>query len=291
MSKGKCGVILLFLLVIAGAWRWYVVASGDFRIANITHEMPYRSEWAAPPLNVLDKQKIQKILDQEFRFLGKGSQSYAFASEDGQYVLKFFKFKHLRPSLLDRMILPVPPFDTWRKERFAEKQKNLERVFNGYRLSFDALKTESGLVYIHLNQTKDLKKKVRIQDKLGMWWKIDLDPTIFVIQKRAETTKSVMRKLIEEGKITEAKSRLKSALGMYTMIHRKGIFNGDRAILTNTGFIGDLAIHVDVGKFAKDARFYDYSTSAAERQRLLDRARKWIHKEYPQHEEALIAGL
>lgn len=42
--------------------------------------------------------QIANALNQPFYYLSCGAQCYAFASKDGEYVLKVFKFHHLRPS-------------------------------------------------------------------------------------------------------------------------------------------------------------------------------------------------
>src|ERR1700722_581245 len=84
---------LLIFFPIRAYYRW----TDDFRIANITHDIPYHPEWDTS-LSHEELAQLKSILDQPFTYIGKGAQAYAFASEDGKYVLKFFKFKHLRPN-------------------------------------------------------------------------------------------------------------------------------------------------------------------------------------------------
>jgi len=51
-----------------------------------------------------EHQELAQILNQKFSYIGKGAQCYAFVSDDQLYVLKFFKFKHLKPNLLVDLI-------------------------------------------------------------------------------------------------------------------------------------------------------------------------------------------
>src|ERR1700722_2869530 len=86
------------LLLIIAVFRLYFVATDDIRVSNFTYELPFNSKWEVSSPSPEQKALIDKILSQNFTYLGKGAQSYAFESQDQKFVLKFFKFKHIKPS-------------------------------------------------------------------------------------------------------------------------------------------------------------------------------------------------
>ena len=48
------------------------------------------------------------------------------------------------------------------------------------------LKNESGLIYVHLNNARDLNKKVTVFDKNGQQHVVDIDRTCFYVAKTAQ---------------------------------------------------------------------------------------------------------
>lgn len=49
------------------------------------------ADWELPPLTFEEQQEVERILSQKFTYLARGSQAFAFISEDGKYILKLFK--------------------------------------------------------------------------------------------------------------------------------------------------------------------------------------------------------
>src|SRR5690349_15990834 len=91
-----------------------------FRIGKLHLDFPYQPQW-----EIACDPAIERILRQPFTFLGKGSQSYVFESQDGQTVVKLFRFD--RPDAI--------------------------QLFDACKLAYDSLRDETGLLYIHLNIT------------------------------------------------------------------------------------------------------------------------------------------
>ena len=48
--------------------------------------------------------EVHTQFPQTWTYLGRGNQIFAFESADHQYVLKFFRFVHLKPSLVARVL-------------------------------------------------------------------------------------------------------------------------------------------------------------------------------------------
>jgi hypothetical protein len=140
-------VVIIFFLA-----RGYFRLTDGFRVSNMTYDMPHNPDWEVPPLSDQEKKEVDSILNQPFNYVGKGAQSYVFASKDGKYVIKFFKFRHLRPSWI---IDALPEWDflkDYREKNRERKNRLIMVVFSGYKLAYDELRNQSGIVYLHLNK-------------------------------------------------------------------------------------------------------------------------------------------
>src|SRR5947199_6221017 len=112
--KKRLFLSISLLLLIGLSIKGILRITDDFRLSGITHEMSIKDDWKIDPLNENEKARLRQIFAQKFTYLGKGAQSYAFVSHDNQYVLKFFKFKHLRPNFLLNMVPPVGFLNDWK---------------------------------------------------------------------------------------------------------------------------------------------------------------------------------
>lgn len=250
--KKRLVIATLLLLFIGVSIKGYLRITDDFRLSGITHEMPVKEEWKIAPLSDPEKDNLKQIFSQNFTYIGKGAQSYAFVSGDDKFVLKFFKFKHLRPNFLLTMVPEVGPLSAWKETKVKRKEEKLNNVFDAYRLAWEVHRNDSGLVYIHLNRTADLKQTVQLKDKIGLNWNVDLDSVNFVLQRRADTSRKVIYGLLKEGKVDEAKAKIRQIFDLYATEYNKGIFDHDHGVMHNTGFVGEEPIHLDVGKLHND---------------------------------------
>ncbi|MBA3956953.1 MAG: hypothetical protein H0X51_00965 [Parachlamydiaceae bacterium] len=278
--------IVLTIVVALIALRAYFRLTDDFRIANISHEIPYHPEWEIPHLNSADQAEIDTILNQKFTYLGKGAQSYVFASEDQQYVIKFFKFKHLKPSWLAMMLPNVVPFSPYLERVSTRKQKKFNSIFAGYRLAYDLNRDESGLIYMQLNPTQQ-SRTVTVIDKIGLERNIDVGAVPFIIQYKGETFRTILAQLLDNGDLETAKQRIGQMLDLYQNEYRKGIYDRDHGVLHNTGFIGDKPLHLDVGKLSQDDRIKQQANYEQDLAKVVARMLPWLETNYPQSIHAL----
>jgi hypothetical protein len=279
--------IIIFALVAAGlfgAARVYYRLTDDIRLANMTHEMPYHKEWDIPPLSPMDQARIDIILNQPYHYIGKGAQSYAFASEDGNYVLKLFKFKHLKPSWFVEMLPAVGLLKNYKEKQAERKQRKLEGVFEGYRLAYEVHKEPSGILYIHLNPSNYLHKKVIIVDKIGFKHTIDLDKFVFILQEKAKTTRTVVRNLLDNGNVDGTKLKIRHVFDLYLSEYNKGIYDRDHGVMHNTGFVGEnKVIHLDVGKLTDAPEMKQADAWQPDLEKIAYKFHTWLHINYPQH--------
>jgi hypothetical protein len=275
--------LLLVGLALFGLTRVYFRLTDDFRLANITYEMPYQEKWEVPTLSSVDQQKFDEIIKQKFHYIGKGAQSYAFKSDDDQYVIKFFKFKHLKPSLFVDFIPNVGFLGRYKQAQIDRKERLLNSVFDGYRLAYAVHAPETGLIYIHLNKSQNLNKKVTLFDKLGFEKTVNLDEIPFILQVKVETTRQVMNKLMKKQDIAGAKAHINKIFDLYMLEYSKGIYDRDHGVMHNTGFAGLEPIHLDVGKLTKDDRMKTKEFYKPDLQLIEKKFNVWFRANYPDH--------
>jgi hypothetical protein len=256
--------IILALFLFIGIERFCHYQTKGFSLSRIVSDLPYHAEWDAAPLKAEEEVFLESILDQKFTFLGSGGSFYTFASQDQNYVIKFFKMHHLNPQ-------------HW----FRASQRKLDRVFNSCKLAYDDLREETAVTYIHLNKTKNRHKTLIIIDNLGIEHPLNLDSMEFVVQKKAALSSEYLCRLLRGGQIEEAKNALAAVWHLMETITLKGYDDHDMNIETNFGFINGKPVKIDIGPFKKDDRmknphFY--------KKRLLKPAKKieaWLNKNYP----------
>ncbi|MDN3506479.1 MAG: hypothetical protein P0S96_04545 [Simkaniaceae bacterium] len=246
-----------FLKLLAVVFVFYAAAkfcydkTEGFALTKIHSNLTYDSRWE------VENGSLPEIFDQKFSYLAAGGQAYAFVSEDGQYVLKFFKH-HLRRVPLWLRALPLT--GKLAEKRTIHKQKRarkLLRDFSSYKLALEALPKETGLLYVHLNKTKTLKTFARIVDKIGIEHPVDLDKVEFVLQKKAELALPHLKKLIKGHDLEGAKTCIDSIFSLITTRCDLGVYDEDPRIHRNVGFIDNRAILIDVGRLKMDPRRED----------------------------------
>lgn len=285
------GIFLATGLAVLGCFRIYYRMTDDFRVANITYEQPNNPQWDIPPLTTAEQAHLDQILSQKYYYIGKGAQSYAFSSADEKYVLKFFKYKHLKPSFMSEWLPPVYPFNVYKDKQASHKLYKLNGVFTGYRLAYETHKEDSGLVFIHLNTTDNLHEKVTVVDKLGFERTIDLDPIVFIVQEKAKTTRSVITGLLDKGDIVGAKSHFGNIIDLYMSEYKKGIYDRDHGVMHNTGFVGDRPIHLDVGKLTRDESMKRPEVYQKDMARIREKFQAYLEDYFPNYYTEIIKDI
>lgn len=187
-------------------------------------------------------------LPKRFFYLGEGAQVYAYLSEDGSTVLKLFKREHLhslRPSRLWRTLSRTSVEQAYSKDRWKSK---FQKTASCYELAFTHLHDETGLLYLHFNETSTPLRVELVDQTLH---EIDLSKISFILQKKAELVPTYFKRLAKEGrmdKIEEAKDALKQ---LFFIRAQKGFTDPRQTLSINYGFIGDRPIQIDVGKIER----------------------------------------
>ncbi len=270
---------VLFVACFFSAARFARSQTDGFTWAKVRSDLPFNSEWAvdAPP---------PAIFNQKFTYLAKGAQSFVFASEDGQYVLKFFRHHHMRAPWLIRSL----PF-AWAQKTVQKKESKLRKDFLSYKIATQEMPAETGIVYLHLNKTDHLKKTVTFVDKIGIAHEIALDGMEFMVQKRATLLYPAIAQLMEENRPEEAKQAIASLVQLLRKRCEKGIFDKDPDLNTNFGLADGIPIQIDVGRFRYDKGRASPAIYKDEIIRITDHFHQWLMMRYPMLDDYLREKL
>jgi hypothetical protein len=277
-----CIWFCLSLSLIYGTGRLYYRVTGGFTTSNIASNLPYDSRFETLPLEMEEKNLVDSVLSQSFHYLGKGCQSYVFASEDGKYVLKFFKYQRFTPQKWIEFFSFIPKVEEYRISKVEEKRKKLENIFTSWKLAFDELRKETGLIYVHLNKTSDLKKELVIYDKMGIKHQLPIDNYEFLIQKKANMLTETIEDHMSQGSQEKAKALLDNLYQTILSEYARGLGDNDHALMQNTGVLDGMPIHIDVGQFMKKESYKDIATQQQEIFNKSYKFRIWLRKRYPE---------
>lgn len=268
-------VLLLFCSLFFGLDKF---AHKSSSLGNITTS--YASpEWEIPAKELSDPEWIDRILSQKFTYFNKGSQSYVYISEDKQYILKFLKQDKLHPNTW-LAYLPLSFNPHYQKSLFLEKKR--ASTFSAIKTAFSEFKKETGLLYVHLNRTNSLNKKITLFDRKGNLHVVDLDQTSFLVQKKANLIYVRIAELMAESKIEEAKQIISSVFALVDKLGKRGVVDNDPILRKNFGLIDDKAVQIDIGRLRIDPERIINLQHKQEIASITHSFKTWITKNYPE---------
>jgi hypothetical protein len=264
----------LFVVIFFAVAKWCKSQTGSFTLSRIASNLTYEPEWDIAHCS----DEIQAMLDQPYTYLAKGAQSFVFASQDGKYVIKFFRHHHLQAPLW----LKVLPW-AWAHSKVVKKEAKLRKDFKSYTLAYQLLRDETGLIFLHLNKTDDLQQSLVLVDKLGIRHTLNLDAYEFILQKRASLVYPALDMMMRSQQKEKAKSALTALVNFLVERSKKGIFDKDPDLNTNFGFIDDRPIQIDIGRFKSIAPHVDKEEIV----RITDNLHQWLMMRYPELDDHL----
>ncbi len=240
---------------------------------------PYLFEGDVSAPSLKEFEKINQILSQPFTYLDKGSQAYVFVSEDQKYVLKFLK-QHL--FLSNSWLCYIPfEFNSYYKKYRARKQKRIA-AYDACRIAYTELKEDTALVYLHLNPTTELKRKVTLINRRGKEKLVEIDKACFMIQKRADLIYPRIAQVMEDGNLAGAEAIVTSVFDLCERMGKRGVFDHDAKVLNNFGLIDDRAVQIDVGNMKLDRNRPSTRVYKQEIREIVGPFGAWIESAYPQ---------
>lgn len=274
-------IFFLCCLAAFGVGRLYFQLTDGFRIAHITSDFTFDPSRETRALDESEVELVDRILSRPFTYYKKGCQSYVFLSEDGEYVLKFVKYQRFRPQFYNYWFSFIPPWNDYLQRSLVKKKYKMDGLLNSWKLVFNELTKESGLVYVHLNKTDHLNKKVLFIDKIGLRHTIDLDQMEFLIQKKVNMLCPILDQFMADGEEEKAKSLLTSLNALILSEYYSGIADNDYAFMQNTGVYNGEPVHIDVGQFVENDSMRDSDTYHQELFNKYYDFRLWLQDHYP----------
>lgn len=278
----RCLLVVMVILIIYGLGRLYFHLTAGFTLSNIASDFTHQPQWEVRPLSTQEKEELNMALNQPYRYLGKGCQSYVFLSRDGRFVIKFFKYQRFRMQPWLAYFPPLPALVKYRKEKKEKKWEKLNSFVQSWKVAFENLKNETGLIFVHLNKTKELAAKLTIFDKLGIQHQIDLDQTEFCIQKRAEMLCDVILQYRKDNELEKAQNLIDRLFELILSEYSRGLADNDHALMQNTGVVNGLPIHIDVGQFVINEKVKNPQVYRQELFTKMYKFKLWLFENYPE---------
>lgn len=242
----------LSLIILTAVERFCYHKTAGFALHKVISTFPSDSRYDIPSITAGDIEQVNGILKQKFYFLDKGRQAYAFISEDGQYVLKLLKCSYIRVPYL---IKHLPAFGIIKQLRDAsiERRENIHhKTFTSCRLSYEELKEETGLIFVHLNPVQQVEQPVQIFDRIGIALTVDVNYTAFAIQKTAVLATDRLQNAIDRKDSGELEHLLDDLIEFTVNRSLKGIDDADKSGMPrNFGYIDGHIVQIDIGAFSK----------------------------------------
>lgn len=187
----------------------------------------------------------KKILQQPFHYLGRGRQCFAFASEDGKYVLKCIR--------TDKFKVPfwMQLFSNLGKKRQEKITQKKRLVFESFRIAKEELGDLTGTLAIHLGKSEKTKQLITIYDPLGIRHQLPLRNTLFILQYKRPLWSTAFK----QSNAQEKQQLLDSFVDLVVTRAQKGILNRDPTFLPNYGFENGKTYQIDIGDFRRVQNF------------------------------------
>ncbi len=273
--------LILFPLGLMGIGLYCCSYKKGFSLDKISSQLQHNEMWETKALSYEEKERLTKeILCQTFYYMGSGSQCYTFVSQDDKYVLKFFKMHKILPKnwLMD---FPFSLFEKYRLENVEKRQDVFETFFKSFKDAYEHLKEESGLIYVHLNKTRDLKKKVVLIGYGGKKFFVDLDSKEFIVQLKAERICEYLLDLKDKDKEEELHRVVNSFLEIIARRCQRGIGDQNIGNRNNFGFVNGRVIFVDCSHFFVDTSLKYSQHLQTEILRATEKMSQWAEQFYP----------
>ncbi len=277
--------LLLTILILIGLYsslsRFCKKKTDTFTIGAISSSRPFDPAWQTPPLSLSEERELEDALLQKYRYFGKGGQCYAFFSEDGKYVIKFFKQRIYKIPLWHNFI-PVPYiFDRYKEKKRLKRLDKIQRDFFSYKVAFEDLQEITGVLYVHLNPTQDLKRSVAIIDPLNIEHHLDIDQFDFILQRRADMIYPTLTHLIEKQDRNQSQEIIDQVIDLILIRCQKGYEDWDPNIRTNCGLLHDRVIKIDVGRFISNEQMRSKELCYSELLRITKPFKEWLNHKDP----------
>ncbi|WP_420422644.1 hypothetical protein [Simkania sp.] len=247
----SCALFSLTLFACLFIYVNFIKRTKGFCLKKIVSYHDYHPKWDIGPLTSEQTNLLDQISSQPFHYLGSGKECYAFESEDGKLVLKFFKQKHMHTRSVYNVwpFTKIPYLNVIQSAKVERRTHLRNQTFMSYIIGYNHFPERTGLLYLHLNKTSNLDRKVTLYPKKGGKVTLNLDEMEFLVQRKAITVLTYLDNLLQENKIKECKQAIGSILDLLITRSKNGISDFDNNCKRNIGFMDGRASLIDVGEF------------------------------------------
>lgn len=233
-----------------------------FTLKKITSHHTADPKWGVE--QDLEKETLATYLQGPYTYLGSGNHTYAFESPDKKTVIKFFKQKHMRTSDF---------FISSKTKKRREKER--DDSFSSYKIAYEKLKEETGLLYLHLNKTSHLDTTLTLIDQEGKSLAVSLDDMEFYLQKKGVLALEYLEGLFQEKAYDKAILAVRSLLHLIATRNQKGLYDKDLQFFKNFAFVDGEPIEIDIGEFRNDVpiapTYQELEAVSAELKQFIDK--------------------
>ncbi len=237
------GAMILGIFLCVLAYVSCIMRTKGFSYKKIHSLHGYNARWDFGTPSPEQTFLLDQVSSQTFSPLGSGKECYAFVSEDGEIVIKFFKQKHMRTQYILNYIPLSEHIRRIRSETLNHHHYQRLRFYQSYQLAHERLQDHSGTLYLHLTKTNYLKKSITLILSQGKKLVIKLNDMEFLIQKRAHHIFEVLSKFPEDRKQT-----IDAILDYLTLRNERGIGDNDINCERNLGVLNGKIMQIDVGE-------------------------------------------
>lgn len=267
-----------FIIILMKLWN---LVTDGFRLDKIQTKQMFHKELFIDTSNQDDD--INNILSQKFYYLDRGCQAYVFESADKKYVLKLLRYsKYNVPFWTD--IIDIQKCKKTSKKYLSQKaEKAFWNTMTSYKRSYDDLKDQTAVCYVHLTKTDNLLTYLKIVDRLKREKIINPNKIGFVIQKKTQRLEDVMFQMSKSCDIKKGKEIIDSFFDLAVTINKKNIVNRDYNCVKNSGYLDSKVVGMDLGSYyAAEVDLLEKCNFSDEIRSSTKHLRKWLVKHWPE---------
>jgi len=217
-----------------------------------------------------------ELKNTSFRYLKKGSQAYAFESQDGKYVLKLFKRHHMQEALWLQNIPTFGPFTTWKDILLQKRKRKLELALNSYVIATGRLRKQCAILAYQLEPTNTSTLTVELVDGIGRKHLVSLNKCGYVLQQKASLVFPAFSRWIETRDFDSANKALRSLVSLIAFRSKLGIQDVDPDLHKNAGLLGNEAIFIDIGSFTQREKPLTKEAFCFDIKKISNELRLWL---------------
>lgn len=227
--------------------RWDNKITDGFSHEAILGPFPPYEEGNLTALTAAERAQMESLFSKPFRYFAKGAQCFALESQDGTYVLKCFKQKHLYKTSTIRLLEHIPFLEGYVSQRLERRSARWKCMTVGCHVAFERLRDEAGILYLHLAPTSDLPPATII-DYRGVAKTLDPNQFPFYLQKKGSSLKEGFLRYRQNKDLSGAQKALHALFAYLIYRSERDVIDADPGYTQNLGWIDGKGTNLDIGK-------------------------------------------